>query len=123
MVTIVVLILTGLVLLRGVLHYIPGLGPSLERFAAWLSGFDVVIGVIALVVGILQILSLEGILLILAGVTLAVGALRTIPSLGPSLARLGNALVPFRAIFGLIILLVGVLDLLNMLFGFLGRLR
>jgi hypothetical protein len=123
MVTIVVLILTGLVLLRGVLHHVPGLGPSMERFAVWLSGFDVVIGVIAIVVGILQILSLEGILLILAGLILAVSALRTIPSVGPSLARLGNALNPFRAVFGVIILLVGVLDLLNTLFGFLGRLR
>ena len=76
MVTIVVLILTGLVLLRGVLHNVPGLGPSMERFAGWLSGFDVVIGVIAIVLGILEILSLEGILLILAGLILAVSALR-----------------------------------------------
>ena len=123
MVTIVVLILTGLVLLRGVLRHVPGLGPSMERFAAWLSGFDVVIGIIAIGVGILQLLSLEGILLILAGLILAVSALRTIPSVGASLARLGNALYQFRAIFGVIILLVGVLDLLNTLFGFLGRLR
>jgi uncharacterized membrane protein HdeD (DUF308 family) len=115
--TIIVLILTGLVLLRGVLHYVPGIGPSMERFAKWLSGFDVVIGVIALVAGILQILSLEGILLILAGLTLAVSVLRTIPSVGPSLVRLGNALAQFRAILGLIILLVGVLDLVNMVFG------
>jgi hypothetical protein len=113
--TIVVLILTGLVLLRGVLQNIPGVGSSLERFAAWLSGFDVVLGVIAIVVGILQILSLEGILLILA-----VSALRTIPSVGPQLVRLGKALAPFRVILGVILLLVGLLNLLNMLFGFLG---
>lgn len=123
MTTIVVLTLTGLVLLRGVLHRVPSLGPSMERLAVWLSGFDVVIGVIAIVVGILQVLSLEGILLILAGLILAVSALRTIPSIGPSLVRLGNALAPFKAIIGLILLLVGVLDLLNMLFGSLGRLR
>ncbi|HEX2994885.1 MAG TPA: hypothetical protein VHP14_08675 [Anaerolineales bacterium] len=115
--TIVILILTGLVLLRGVLRNVPRLGPSLEKFAKWLSGFDVVIGVIALVVGILQILSLEGILLILAGLILAVGALRTIPSIGHSLVRLGNALAQFKAILGLIILLVGVLDFVNMAFG------
>jgi hypothetical protein len=48
MVTIVVLILTGLVLLRGVLQHVPGIGPGLERFAGWLSGFDVVIGVLDL---------------------------------------------------------------------------
>ncbi len=90
----------------------------MERFAVWLSGFDVVLGVIAIVLGILELLSLEGILLILA-----VSALRTIPSVGSSLVRLGNALAQFRVIFGLIILLVGVLDLLNTLFGSLTRLR
>src|SRR5512135_2811799 len=107
-VTIVVLILTGLVLLRGILHNVPGIGPSMERFAGWLSGFDVVLGVIAIVVGILELLSLEGILLILAGLILAVSALRTIPSVGRSLARLGNALAQFRVILGLILLLVSV---------------
>ncbi|HSB02167.1 MAG TPA: hypothetical protein VLE49_16070, partial [Anaerolineales bacterium] len=63
MVTIVVLILTGIALLRGVLHNVPGVGAAMERFAVWLSGFDVVLGVIAIIVGILQLLSLEGILL------------------------------------------------------------
>lgn len=117
MTRIVVLILTGLVLLRGILQHVPGIGPALERFAKWLSGFDVFMGVIAIVLGILNILSLEGILLILAGLILAVSALRTIPSVGPALVRLGKALDPFRAIIGVIILLVGLLDLMNTLFG------
>jgi hypothetical protein len=121
MVTIVVAILAGLVLLSGALHNIPGIGPSLDRFAGWLLPFEVALGVIAIIVGFTELLSLEGILLILAGIVLAVGALRTLPSIGPSLGRLGDALAQFRYVLGLILLAVGVLDLLLLLFGTFGR--
>jgi len=110
-------------LLSGALRNVPGIGPSLEKFAGWLSAFDVVIGVIAIVLGVLELLSLEGILLILAGFVLAVSALRSIPSVGPPLGRLGNALAEFRLIIGIVLLLVGLLDLLQLLFGSLGHLR
>jgi len=125
MVTIVVAILVGLVLLTGVLHKVPGIGSALERFAGWLVPFEVVLGVIAIVLGILELLSIEGILLVLAGVVLAVSALRTIPSIGPSLGRLGNALAEFRYVLGVILLAVGLLDLVLLLVGSLGlgRLR
>jgi len=125
MVTIVVAILAGLLLLTGVLQKIPGVGPSLERFAGWLVPFEVAVGVIAILLGILELLSVEGILLILAGLILAVSALRTIPSVGPALGRLGSALSQFRYIIGVIVLAVGILDLLLLLFGSLGlgRLR
>jgi hypothetical protein len=123
MITVVVAILAGLVLLSGALRNVPGIGPSLEKFAGWLSAFDVVIGVIAIVLGVLELLSLEGILLILAGFVLAVSALRSIPSVGPPLGRLGNALAEFRLIIGIVLLLVGLLDLLQLLFGSLGHLR
>jgi membrane protein HdeD len=123
MLTVVVAILAGLVLLSGALRKVPGVGPGLERFARWLSAFDVVIGVIAIVVGVLELLSLEGILLILAGFVLAVSALRSIPSIGPPLGRLGSALAEFRVIIGIILLLVGLLDLLQLLFGSLGHIR
>jgi hypothetical protein len=123
MITVVVAILAGLVLLSGALRNVPAVGPSLEKFAGWLSAFDVVIGVIAIVLGVLELLSLEGILLILAGFVLAVSALRSIPSIGPPLGRLGNALAEFRLIIGIILLLVGLLDLLQLLFGSLGHIR
>jgi hypothetical protein len=123
MITVVVAILAGLVLLSGALRNVPGIGLSLEKFAGWLSAFDVVIGVIAIVLGVLELLSLEGILLILAGFVLAVSALRSIPSVGPPLGRLGNALAEFRLIIGIILLLVGLLDLLQLLFGSLGHIR
>ena len=125
MVTIVVAILAGLLLLSGALKKIPAVGPALERFAGWLLPFEVALGVIAIIVGLLELLSLEGILLILAGLVLAVSALRTIPSVGPALGRLGSALAQFRWIIGVILLAAGVLDLLLLIFGVFGpgRLR
>ncbi len=121
MITILITILAGLVLLSGALQKIPGIGVYLERVAGWLAPFGVVIGVVAIVLGILELLSLEGILLILAGLVLAVSALRTIPSVGPSLGRLGNALWEFRYIIGVIVLALGIVDLFLLLFGTLGR--
>ncbi len=120
MLTILIAILAGFVLLSGVLHNIPGVGPPLDRFAGWLVPFGVVIGVVAIVLGALELLSLEGIMLILAGLVLAVTALRTIPSVGPSLGRLGNALAEFRYPIGVVVLAIGVFDLLMFLFGSLG---
>jgi membrane protein HdeD len=121
MITIVVAILAGLVLLSGALQRVPGVGPPLERFAGWLVPFEVALGVIAILVGLFELLSLEGILLILAGLILAVSALRTIPSVGPSLGRVGSALAQFRWIIGVILLAAGILDLLLLLFGTFGR--
>jgi cadmium resistance protein CadD (predicted permease) len=123
MITAIVAILAGLVLLAGRLGAVPGIGPGLEKFARWLLPFEVVIGVVALVVGILELLSLEGILLILAGLVLAISALRSIPSIGPWLGRMGNALLPFRVIIGVIILVVGLLDLVMILLGTFGHSR
>ncbi|MGH2582663.1 MAG: hypothetical protein ACRDFQ_07190, partial [Anaerolineales bacterium] len=62
--------------------------------------FQTVIGVIALVAGILNVLSLLGIVLILAGLILSIKALSGVPSVGPSLVRTGRALDPFRLIIG-----------------------
>ncbi len=121
MVTVVVAILCGLALLNGALHNIPGIGASLDRFAGWLAPFEVALGVIAIIVGLLDLLSLVGVLLILAGFVLAVTALRTIPSVGPSLGRLGNALGEFRYILGVVLLAVGLLDLVLLLIGSFGR--
>ncbi len=123
MINIVVSILAGLVLLRGVLQTIPGIGQSLERFAGWLSTFEVVIGVFAIVLGILELLSLEGILLILAGLVLAATAMRTIPSIGPGLGRLAYAMTPYRAAIGAIIMIVGLGDLIIFILGLFGRFR
>ena len=123
MISILVAILAGLVLMSGVLRNIPGIGMPLDRFAGWLSRFEVVIGVVAIVLGVLELLSLEGILLILAGLALAASALGSIPSIGPSLGRLGNALLVYRAVIGAIILLIGLGDLVGILFSPVWRIR
>lgn len=117
MITILIAILAGLVLLSGAFHSIPGIGASLEKVSGWLAPFGVVIGVIAIVLGALELLSMEGILQILAGLVLAVSALRTIPSVGPPLGRVGNALAEFRYIIGIIVLATGVVDLLLLVLG------
>ncbi len=117
MITILIAILAGILLLSGAFRNIPGIGPSLERFASWLAPFGVVIGVVAIVLGVLELLSLEGILLVLAGLVLAVSAVRTIPSVGPSLGRLGNALAEFRYPIGVVVLALGLVDLLLLLLG------
>ena len=55
MINIIVAILTGLVLLSGALHNIPGIGSSMDRFAGWLSTFDVVIGVVVVTSGVVVV--------------------------------------------------------------------
>jgi len=118
MISTIVAILAGIVLLRGTLRNVPALGAWLERAAGTLTAFDVVIGVVAVVLGLLELLSLEGILLVLAGLILAVTALRTIPAIGTSLGNLGQALSVYRVIVGVLILVVGLVGLFQMLFRF-----
>jgi hypothetical protein len=45
-------IVAGLVLAVGILPYIPGVGKSLEKVAKWLGGFQTIIGIIAIIIGI-----------------------------------------------------------------------
>ncbi len=99
MISNIIAILAGLALLA---HWLKG---GAAKFAQSVAQFDVVIGVIALVIGVLELLSLEGILLILAGLVLAANALRSISSVGESLTR--------------VVLLVGILNLLSALWHFL----
>ena len=117
MINSVIAVFAGLVLLGSSLRSIPRVGLNLEKFARWLSFFDVAIGVIAIVVGILRLFSLEGILMIMAGLVLAISALQPIPSIGEPLARAGRVLLPFRLLIGALILIIGLLDILGALFG------
>jgi hypothetical protein len=45
-------IIAGLVLAIGILPSIPAVGKSLEKVAKWLGGFQTIIGIIAIIVGI-----------------------------------------------------------------------
>jgi hypothetical protein len=117
MVGAILAILVGLILLVGALGRIPGIGPALERMGEWLAQFDVVLGVVAVIVGILSLFSLQGIVLILAGLILAVSAMRQVPYVGPGLSKLGQDLSQFRLIIGAILLIVGLLGVLGPLFN------
>jgi hypothetical protein len=109
----IVAIIAGLALISGSIH----LGRSIDQFGRWLNRFDVIIGVIAIVVGVLELLSVEGIMLILGGLVLAVSALSSIPPL----AKLGRALKPFKLIIGLILLALGIIGIVSFIIGPAGR--
>jgi hypothetical protein len=106
MLTAIVAILAGLVLLADLFH------GTAQRMIGNLRPYEVVIGVAAVVLGILQLLSLLGIALLLAGLILAVSALQSIPSIGDELARAARALAPVRTLIGIVVLVLGVLALL-----------
>ena len=111
MISNIIAILAGLVLLA---YWLKG---DAARFAMSVARFDVVIGVVALVIGVLELTTIEGILLILAGLILSVNALRSVPSVGELLARAGTSLDQFRMIIGVLVLAVGLLNLIRGLLG------
>jgi len=51
-----VALIAGLILITGILPRIPALGKHLEKLAKWLGGFQTIIGVIAIIVGIIGLL-------------------------------------------------------------------
>lgn len=102
----IVAILAGLLLLADHFH---GAG---QRMIGNLRPYEVVIGVVALVLGVLNIFSVLGIALLLAGFILAVSALQAIPRVGAELARAGRALAQVRTLIGIVVLILGVMGLL-----------
>ncbi len=52
----IVALLAGLVLAMGILPSIPALGKHLEKLAKWLGRFQTIIGVVAIIIGILELL-------------------------------------------------------------------
>ena len=53
----IVAIFAGLIMIIGILPLIPAVGKHLERFAKWLGGFQTIIGLIVLIVGILGLIN------------------------------------------------------------------
>jgi hypothetical protein len=105
----IVAVLAGLLLLSPIIRGSSAGGRVVGRLAP----FDAVIGIVAVVIGVLNITSVTGIVLIAAGLTLAAGALAQVPALGPHLERAGKALRPFRVVLGVVVLVIGVLALLG----------
>jgi len=108
----VMLLISALVLLAGSLYLIPALGKSLEKLAKFLGGFQTIIGIIAIIVGILNLGSLTGVMLVVAGLILAIGILPVIPDLGKYLVKLSKALGSVHTIIGVIALIVAIWSML-----------
>lgn len=108
-------IIAGLVLAIGILPNMPGIGKSLEKVAKWLGGFQAIIGIIAIIVGIIFFSLIQGTVAIIAGIILAIGILESIPALGKYLAKLVKWLGGFQAIIGIIVIIVGILGLVGLL--------
>jgi len=106
-------IVAGLILAMGILPSIPAVGKSLEKVAKWLGRFQMIIGVIAIIVGILYF-GLQGIVAIIAGLILAMGILTSIPAIGGSLEKVAKWLGRFQTIIGIIAILLGILGLLGL---------
>ena len=83
-----------------------------QQMIGSLRPYEVVIGVVAVVLGILHIFTLLGIALLLAGLILAMSALQGIPRFGDDLARAGRALSQVRTLIGVVLLVLGVLAII-----------
>jgi len=104
-------IVAGLILAMGILPSIPAVGKSIEQVAKWLGRFQTIIGVIAIVLGILYF-GLQGIMAIVAGLILAAGILTSIPYIGKDLAKVAKWLGGFQTIIGIIAIVLGIWGLL-----------
>ncbi|MDK2889632.1 MAG: rane protein HdeD [Methanoculleus sp.] len=83
-------IIGGLVFCAGIIGALPVLGGFLEKAGKFLGGFQVIIGIIMMVLGLLGIFSLQGIVVFLVGVILLTGAFHVIPGLGKYLEKFGR---------------------------------
>ena len=104
-------IVAGLILAMGILPSIPAIGKSLESVAKWLGRFQTIIGVIAIIVGILYF-GLQGIIAIIAGLILAAGILTSVPAIGKDLAKVAKWLGGFQTIIGITAIVIGIWGLL-----------
>ncbi|OPY33836.1 MAG: hypothetical protein A4E32_00574 [Methanomassiliicoccales archaeon PtaU1.Bin124] len=104
-------IIGGLVLCVGILAAIPAVGKSMEKLGKFLGGFQVIIGIIALVLGLLNLGNIGGIILLLVGIILLTGVFYVIPALGKWLEKAGKFLGGFQTIIGIIALILGILGL------------
>ena len=105
-------IVGGLVLCAGILEAIPAMGKHLEKLAKWLGSFQTIIGIIAIIIGILFFSIPQGLLAIIVGLILAMGILGAIPAMGKHLEKLAKWLGSFQTVIGIIAIIVGIWGLL-----------
>jgi hypothetical protein len=104
-------IVAGLILAMGILPSIPAIGKDLAKVAKRLGGFQTIIGVLAIIIGVLYF-DLQGMVAIVAGLILAMGLLPNIPAIGKDLAKAVKVLGSFQTIIGVIAIILGIWGLL-----------
>jgi len=107
------LIISGLVLLAGSLYLIPAMGKYLEKMAKWLSGFQAIIGIIAIIVAIFEDATMAArVVLLIVGLIMAASIMTALPAVGKYIAKLVKFLGAFQIIIGIIALVLGIWYLL-----------
>lgn len=109
------MIVCALVLLAGSMYLIPAMGKYLEKLAKFLGGFQALIGVIAVIVAILEMLddvNLANIVLLIVGLILAASIMSALPAVGKYIAKMTKALGAFQIVLGIIALVLGILELI-----------
>jgi len=111
------LVVSGLVLLAGSLYLIPAMGKYLEKLAKFLGGFQGIIGVIAVILAIWDMIDTDigwaNILLLIVGLMLAASIMSALPAIGKYIAKLTKFLGGFQVIIGIIALIGGIIVLLD----------
>lgn len=111
MIRAIVAILAGMLLVGELFNQ----GGRASRFVDNLRPFDAIIGITAIVLGILNLFSLLGLLLILGGLVLGARALSTVPNVGDDLVRAGDKVGGFRVLIGSVLIVLGVMRFLGWL--------
>ena len=109
MIKAIVAVLAGMLLVGDLFNQ----GGRASRFVDNLRPFDAMIGITAIILGVLNLLSLLGLLLILGGLVLGARALGSVPNVGDDLVRAGDKVGGFRVLIGTILIVLGVLSFLG----------
>ena len=110
-------IVAGLILLTGVMPLIPLIGKDIQKVTKAMAAYQVPIGVIAVIVGILGLLDvisggdIASGFAILAGIVMATSVFGALPKIGGELKKIAMAIGSVQVIFGIITLVVGIISL------------
>ncbi|MCE5297302.1 MAG: hypothetical protein LLG16_09420 [Euryarchaeota archaeon] len=95
----------------GIIGALPGIGKFLAKAGKFLGGFQIIIGIIMFIFGLLDLFSLQGFVAFVVGVVLLTGVFYVIPFLGKYLEKFGKWLGGFQGIIGIIAIIVGLIGL------------
>lgn len=113
----IAMICAGLLLGVEVLDKWDGKNSFFTKIAGHLTPFQVGIGAICTIAGFIYLMrpycAIHDIVGILAGLILLSGTLEKVPAIGIYLQKASTALVSFKAIIGIIALVIGTLSLFN----------